>query len=162
MRQRFINQDINSDERGFVLVVALIVLIVATVVGIFAVQNTVIDTKISGNERIATVMFNAADAGADAGVAWFKANTSEGGKKLTTGSQISAPVGAYFGSNINLDSKTKYNFKIDPLAKSSLPPAGWDPNNYRRYYYLITNKGYTTDAAGNREVQMEVSRVFRK
>ena len=152
----------NADERGFVLVIALIVLLVATVVGIFAIQNTSIDTKISGNERIATLLFNAADAGGDAGVGWFKANTSEGGLKLSTSNPATAPVGAYFGADLTLGTDMSYNFKIDPLVKSSHPPTGWDPTLYRRYYYLISAKGNVTGAAGTKETRMEVSRVFQK
>ena len=151
-----------NDERGFVLVIALIVLLVATVVGIFAIQNTSIDTKISGNERIATLLFNAADAGADAAVGWFKANTSEGGSKLSLSTTPTAPVGAYWGSDLTLGSNMSYNFKIDPLVKSSHPPVGWDPALYRRYYYLVSARGNASGAAGSKEIRMEISRVFRK
>ena len=154
--------ELKNDERGFVLVIALIVLLVATVVGIFAIQNTSIDTKISGNERIATLLFNAADAGGDAGVSWFKANTSEGGARLMTGTTPVAPVGAYFGTDLTLGANMSYNFKIDPLAKSSHPPAGWDPALYRRYYYLVSARGNASGAAGTKEIRMEISRVFRK
>lgn len=150
------------DERGFVLVIALIVLLVATVVGIFAIQNTSIDTKISGNERIATLLFNAADAGGDAGISWFKSNTSEGGAKLSLSTTPTAPVGAYWGSDLNLGTNMTYNFKIDPMAKSSHPPSGWDPALYRRYYYLISAKGTASGAKGTKEIRMEVSRVFQK
>ncbi|GEM_PF-4191170 len=151
-----------SDEKGFVLVIALIVLLVATVVGIFAIQNTSIDTKISGNERIATLLFNAADAGGNAGVSWFKVNTSEGGTKLTTTNPATAPVGAYFGTDLSLGTGTSYNFKIDPLMKSAHPPVGWDPSLYRRYYYLVSAKGNASGAAGTKEIRMMISRVFQK
>jgi len=156
-------KELFQDEQGFVLVIALIVLLVATVVGIFAIQNTSIDTKISGNERIATLLFNAADAGGDAGVGWFKAYTSEGGAKLSINTSSGAPVGSW-GTDKTLGSAVQmhYNFKIDPLAKSTHPPSGWDPALYRRYYYLISARGNASGAAGTKEIRMEVSRVFQK
>ncbi len=161
-RVKRMEPEFKSDERGFVLVIALIVLLVATVVGIFAIQNTTIDTKISGNERVATLLFNAADAGGDAGVGWFKANTSEGGSKLSLTSSSAAPVGTYFGADLTLGTHMRYNFKIDPLAKSTHPPAGWDPALYRRYYYLVSARGSADGAAGNKEIRMEISRVFQR
>ncbi len=162
MKTRYKKQSSATNERGFVLVIALIVLLVATIVGVFAIQNTAIDTRISGNERIATLLFNAADAGGDAGVSWFKANTSEGGTKLSLSSPASAPVGVYFGTDLILGTNMSYNFKIDPLTKSSHPPAGWDPDLYRRYFYLVSSHGKAAGAAGTKEVRMEVSRVFQK
>jgi hypothetical protein len=161
-KQKIKNQPPAPDERGFVLVIALIVLVLATVIGIFAIQNTTIDTKISGNERIATLLFNTADAGGSAGVGWFKANTTEGGIKLSTSNPISAPVGSYFGTDLNLGTNMRYNFKIDPLAKSTPPPPGWDPAFYRRYYYLIHATGRVTGSSGTKEIRLEVTRVFRK
>jgi hypothetical protein len=152
----------NTDDRGFVLVIALIVLLVATVVGVFAIQNTSIDTKIAGNERISTVLFNAADAGGGAGVGWFKANTSEGGAKLSLNNPATAPVGAYWGTDLTLGTNMTYNFKVDPLAKSTHPPAGWDPALYRRYFYLVSSQGNAAGAAGTNRTYTEVSRVFLK
>lgn len=159
---KFKNQGLTPDERGFVLVIALIVLLVATVVGIFAIQNTAIDTKLSGNERIATLLFNAADAGGAGGVGWFKANTSEGGAKLSLSSPATAPVGAYWGAALTLGTNMTYNFKVDPLVKSTHPPAGWDPALYRRYFYLVSSQGNATGAAGTKQTFTEVSRVFQK
>ncbi len=148
-------------EEGFVLVIALIVLLVATVAGIFAIQNTTIDTKISGNERIATLLFNAADAGGDAGVSWFKVNTSDGGTKPTTSSSV-PPLGGYFSTDLTLGTDMQYNFRIDARVKSTHPPAGWDPTLFRQYYYLITSQGKANGAKGAKNIEIEVSRVFRK
>ncbi len=164
---------LRRNEQGFVLVIALIVLLVATVVGVFAIQNTSIDTKISGNERIATLLFNAADAGADAAVSWFKTNTVEGGKKLTADNPATAPVGTLWNSywplgtsqnnnNNNNNSMTYYNFEVDPMVKSSPPPPGFSAKNYKRYYYLIKAVGKVSGAKGTKEVDMEISRVFQK
>ena len=152
----------NGDERGFVLVVALIVMLVATVVGIFAIQNTTIDTKISGNERGLTQLFNVSDAAVNAGVAWFKANTQGGGTRLGISNPAVAPVGTYFGSNISLGQGLTYNFKVDSVNRSATPPPGWDPSLYRRYFYRVTGRGKESSLGNTREIEMGVSNVFRK
>jgi len=154
---------VKPGERGFVLVVALIVMLVATVVGIFAIQNTTIDTKISGNERGLVQLFNAADAAVSAGVAWFKANTHGGGDRLVAAEPAVAPVGTYFKSDRSLGkSGMAYNFEVESLDRSSQPPAGWDPHLYRRYFYRITGEGKNSASGNTKELEMGVSNVFRK
>ncbi len=142
---------------------ALIVMLIATVVGVFAIQNTTIDTKISGNERALVQLFDAADAAVSAGVAWFKANTHGGGDRLVAASPAVAPVGTYFKSDILLGKNgMAYNFKVESLGQSSQPPAGWDPHLYRRYFYRVTGEGKDSHTGNTKELEMGVSNVFRK
>ena len=150
------------DEQGFVLVVALIVMLVATVVGIFAIQNTTIDTRISGNERMMTLKFDAADAAASAGVAWFKANFSGGGRRLEASIPPKAPVDTYFATDLTLVNDVNYNFKIDPLGESAIPPPGWDPHLYRQYSYRVVGQGTAKGVSGTETIEIGVSCVFKK
>lgn len=52
-------------QRGAALVIAIMILLVLTVIGIYAVTTSTIDTKISGYQRFNTNAFYAADAGID-------------------------------------------------------------------------------------------------
>ncbi len=59
-------QDIISNgvnDKGVALVIALMMLLVLTLIGINAITTTTFETSISGNERIATDAFYAAEAG---------------------------------------------------------------------------------------------------
>ena len=152
-----------SDERGFVLVIALIVLLVATVVGIFAIQNTSIDTKISGNERVATLLFNTADSGANAGVAWFKDHTTP---YYTAPSIANTGSNAVYSSSYSpLGSGASYKTEVMLLRREAV--GGYEmgtksnKNVVYRYYYLVRGTGKTDASAGSKEVEMEVSCIFK-
>ena len=57
-----------GDERGIVLIVALMLLLVLTILGIGSISTTSFESIISGNERLANVAFYAAEAGIQRGV----------------------------------------------------------------------------------------------
>jgi type II secretory pathway pseudopilin PulG len=56
-----------KDRKGAALVIALIILLVLTLIGISAISTTTYETSISGNERVATNAFYAAEAGVQVG-----------------------------------------------------------------------------------------------
>jgi len=55
-------------ESGVVLVVALLLLLVLSLIGIISISTTSFENIISGNERAASAAFYAADGGVEAGV----------------------------------------------------------------------------------------------
>jgi len=52
-----------SDEQGSVLIVALLILVLLTVIGISATSTTNIETQIAGNDKFQKIAFNNADSG---------------------------------------------------------------------------------------------------
>jgi hypothetical protein len=52
-----------SDERGSVLIVALLILVLLTIIGISATTTTNIETQIAGNDKFHKIAFNNADSG---------------------------------------------------------------------------------------------------
>lgn len=52
-----------KNDKGMALIVALLMLLVLTLIGINAITTATFETSISGNERIATDAFYAAEAG---------------------------------------------------------------------------------------------------
>jgi hypothetical protein len=52
-----------SDERGSVLIVALLILVLLTIIGISATTTTNIETQIAGNDKFQKIAFNNADSG---------------------------------------------------------------------------------------------------
>ncbi len=61
--QSFRARVMQTDESGAVLVIALILLLVLTLIGISAISTTTFETNISGNERVGTGAFYASEAG---------------------------------------------------------------------------------------------------
>jgi Tfp pilus assembly protein PilX len=56
------------DQKGVVLVVALIMLLILTLLGISSISSSVFESKISGNERWGSTAFYAAAGGVDVGI----------------------------------------------------------------------------------------------
>jgi len=57
-----------GEERGFVLIIALLILLAITLAGISAISTTSFENSISGNERVGTDAFYASEAGIQIGL----------------------------------------------------------------------------------------------
>ena len=55
--------DFLRKEKGVVIIIALLMLLVLTLIGINAISTTIFDTTISSNERLGTDAFYASEAG---------------------------------------------------------------------------------------------------
>lgn len=109
------------DERGFVLVAALVILVLLSVLGISAINNTITEKQISANDREANQTFYQAEGGLDLAIELLEQN-------------INCPTG--FGSislntNPTVDNVLDYIFDPGPAAGPNDDRAtlGYDPNN---------------------------------
>ncbi len=66
-------------EEGSVLVIALIMLVLLTLIGISASTNTSIELQISGNDKVHKMAFYAADGGTEAGSELLEENIDSRG-----------------------------------------------------------------------------------
>ena len=57
-----------ENQKGVALVVALLMLLVLTFLGMSSISSTVFEAKISGNERIGSAAFYATSAGVEVGI----------------------------------------------------------------------------------------------
>jgi len=57
-----------KEEKGVALVIALLMLLILTLIGISSIGTTTFETSISGNERVRTDAFYAAEAGIQVGL----------------------------------------------------------------------------------------------
>src|SRR5512137_1006454 len=57
-----------KDQNGVALVVALIMLLVLTLIGMSSISSSYYETKISGNDRFGTAAFYAAKGGVEVGI----------------------------------------------------------------------------------------------
>jgi type IV pilus assembly protein PilX len=61
-----------GNQRGAVLVIGLIILVVMTILGITAMQSTVVEEKMAGNFKDKDVAFRAAEAGLQEGLSYLE------------------------------------------------------------------------------------------
>jgi Tfp pilus assembly protein PilX len=64
------------EEKGVALVIALLMLLILTLIGISSIGTTTFETSISGNERVRTDAFYAAEAGIQVAINQLPDNTN--------------------------------------------------------------------------------------
>ena len=135
--------DILRDERGFALIIALLVLLVLTLIGISAINTTTFETSISGNERVGTDAFYAAEAGIQIGL-----NQIPDTKPI--------PVTA-IGKDSSCWSVSR-QIKSSPQSLESLglypPPIGTDPSMWECKRFQVNTIGSSFKAKKELEVQV--------
>ena len=140
------------NERGVVLVIAVLAMITATILGIAAMMTSDIEVRMSGNQRSIDAAFYAADGGIDSGLNWL-ANSGAGkpdDSRLPTMGETKAVLDP---NNDNIYSQ----YYICDLRHSTNPPPGWDVAKFRRYYYQIYSTGYEKPADRPEEAPPEAS-----
>jgi hypothetical protein len=135
--------DILRGERGFALIIALLVLLVLTLIGISAINTTTFETSISGNERVGTDAFYAAEAGIQIGL-----------NQLPVTDPIYVP-------NLGKDSScwsVSRQIKNSPQRLGSLgvypPPIGTDPSVWEFKRFRVNTVGHSFKATKEIEVQV--------
>jgi len=97
-------ENIIKHQKGVALVIALIILLVLTLIGISAIRTTTFEISISGNERAGTDAFYAAEAGIQEGILQLQTTTPIARKALRrdlyywSGTAQDKPNGAPLGS----------------------------------------------------------------
>ena len=68
-----------KNEKGVALVIALLLLVVLTMIGISSISSSVFETRISGNERVGSAAFYAAEGGIKVGISRLPSITAYSG-----------------------------------------------------------------------------------
>ncbi len=140
------------NERGVVLVIAVLAMITATILGVAAMMTSDIEVRMSGNQRCIDAAFYAADGGIDNGLNWL-ANSGAGKPDDSRLPTMQDPPDMPDPANPNIYSR----YYIYDLHHSTNPPPGWDVAKFRRYYYQIHSTGYEKPpAASDPEASVEV------
>ena len=84
-----------KSQRGITLVIAMIFLLILTMLGVTAMQSTVMEERIAGNTRDKDMAFQSAEAGLRAGEAYLTANA------CTPGITFAAAPNAGLINNVN-------------------------------------------------------------
>jgi len=87
-------RSLRKDQKGVALVVALIMLLVLTLIGMSSISSTYYEAKISGNDRFGAVAFYAAKGGVDVGIRQLPVLTAYGPLPLGDGTYRSGGMTA--------------------------------------------------------------------
>jgi hypothetical protein len=137
-----------KDQTGAVLVIAAIMLLVLSVIGIYAMGSSIIETKISGQKKFYDAAFNDADGG----VAYVRVLNPFGG--ITSANPPSNPV-TYNAPTAD------YHFTVGvSYLGNSPPPVGSGTGQragFRAHHHLIVSTGRDApQAASNASATLEM------
>lgn len=129
-----------KNEDGFVLVIALIIMVLLTLLGISASTTTEIEMQIAGNERSHGIAFYAAEA---AGAYVAGSPDLYGPDNITPEEFISFPNDEDPSARYALGSTKSFNGDVEYLG-SSAPPrgSGYAVGKFKSHNYRMTCNGY--------------------
>jgi type II secretory pathway component PulK len=129
-----------GDQKGVALVVALIMLLVLTFLGISSISSSVFEAKISGNERWGSTAFYAAAGGVDVGISRIPDITAYSG---TIGSDESYRSGSLTDSSPQL--QKSLGVMLRPGFETT-----WE---FKRFQINATGESFGT----KKEIEVQVS-----
>lgn len=127
-----------KDQAGAVLVIAIIMLLILTIIGIYAMGSSIIEVKIAGQKKFYDAAFNDADGG----IKYVCALNPFGGISAENGPD--APV-TYNSPN------SDFNFTVDISYLGNSPPPVGSGTGYRSgfkaHYHRIDSQGRNAPVA---------------
>jgi len=143
-----VERDIVRNEKGVALVIALIVLLFLTFIGISAISTTTFETNITGNERVATDAFYASEAIFQVGLKQLDDPVSTNKIKPIPRKEIGKDSYGWSGSPKDKDSPKGFT------SFGSYPKAGYDSSwAFNRYQINAIGESFGT----TKEVEAQVS-----
>ena len=129
-----------EDQKGVALIVALIILLVLTLIGMSSISSTFFESKISGNDRFGAAAFYAAKGGVDIGINRLPNTTAYSGN---------------IGSDETYRSGTMTSGSPQPLIYSgAMGRPGYDVTwEFRRYQINATGQSF----GAMKEIEVQVS-----
>jgi Tfp pilus assembly protein PilX len=129
-----------KNEKGVALVIALIMLIILTFIGISSISSSVFESRISGNERVGSSAFYAAEGGVNVGISRIPDITAYSG---TIGSDES------FWSGRSIDSSPQPQKNLGVMLKPGFDTS-WE---FKRFQINATGESF----GAKKEIEVQVS-----
>ncbi len=153
---------LKNNKKGFVLLIVLIMIITATMIGLYALTNSGIEINIAGNKRIIDSVFNAADAGWRVVVRWFiDSDQVPVPDNYTTKSSANDEIDNEYLSG-SIDNKHSFSNTVNFTGIRSTPPAGWDVKLYATFDYEIESEGRYIPVNVQKTIEVDLSKVGKK
>ena len=145
-----------ANDRGSALVVALLILVLLTLMGISATTTSTIEVQMAGNEKFHEMAFYAAESGWQEALNWldrqYPGITEQVGWNASSGTFVTGDkYGAPDYIPLADDNNTGYYLKID--FAGTTPVAGYS-SDYRRFNYRVNSVGM---GPGNARSVVEVT-----
>jgi len=133
-----------DNEQGFVLVLSMVMLVILSLMGSFALNNTRMELQISGNERAAQDMFYVAESGWMRGFQWIENWGTSSAPPLINGvdADSTLPLVAQITGQTLGDGTLSYT-----IGRTSTPiKVPGNSKDYIKFLYTITS---TATGPGN-------------
>ena len=150
-----------TNDRGSALLVALLILVLLTLMGISAITTSSIEVQMAGNDKFHEMAFYAAESGWQDALNWldrqYPGITEQVGWNATseifsTGDKYDAPDYIPLAD----DNNTGYYLKIDFAGTTPVPGYGSD---FRRFNYRVNSVGVGPSNARS-VVEVTAGKVF--
>ena len=152
--------DTIANDRGSALLIALLVLVLLTLMGISATTTSTIEVQMAGSEKVYEMAFYAAESGWQASLNWldqqYPAITQNLGWDQGSGTFVEANFNTPDYSVLASDNDTEYSTKIEFLGTGAVPGYG---TNFRRFNYRVDSVGIGPGNARS-EVRVVAGKIF--
>ena len=159
-----------ANEKGSALLVALLILVLLTLMGISATTTSTIEVEMAGNEKFYEMAFYSAESGWQQALNWLDAQYPGVTQNLVwdgDAERFTPVVGnledaTTDGISLADDNNTEYYVKIEFLGTTVAPGYG---TNFRRFTYRVSSEGRVTPMAtrpsmARSEVRVTAGKVF--
>jgi hypothetical protein len=159
-----------NNEKGTALIVALLILVLLTLMGISATTTSTIEVQMAGNEKFYEMAFYSAESGWQQALNWLDGQYPGVTQNLIWDEDAVTftPVLGNFedaatdGISLAKDNNTEYYVKIEFLGTMVVPGYG---TNFRRFTYRVNSEGRVSPTAtrpcvARSEVRVTAGKVF--
>jgi hypothetical protein len=140
-----------ENEKGSITVLAVVLLMLLTLLGIAATTTSSIEVQIAGNE----LRHNLAFYSAEAAKGWVVWNPDlYGSDNITPGAPLFFPKNAVPSEAQTLNSNQSFNGSVEYGSPTDPPRgSGYEAGEYRAHRYIMTCNGYSSQ---NTTTQIEI------
>jgi hypothetical protein len=155
-----------ANDRGSALVVALLVLVLLTLIGISATTTSTIEVQMAGSEKVYDMAFYAAESGWQTSLNWLDAQYPGVTQNLGLDEESETFIQEKYNNPdfivLAEDNDTEYSVKIEFVGTRAVPGYG---TNFRRFNYRVDSTGkvdLTGIGPGNArsEVRVVAGKIF--
>jgi Tfp pilus assembly protein PilX len=125
-----------KNEKGVVLVIALIMLVVLTFLGVASINSSVFETRISGNDRVGSAAFYATEGGVKVGIS-----------RLPNITAYSGTIGSYRSGRLT-DTSPQPSKTLGLMLKSGFETT-WE---FKRFQINATGESF----GAKKEIEVQV------
>ena len=152
--------DTIANDRGSALVVALLVLVLLTLMGISATTTSTIEVQMAGNEKVHDMAFYAAESGWQTSLNWLDRQYPGVTQNLGWDEDSQTFVVENYNTSDYIvladDNDTEYSVTIAFVGTRAVPGYG---TNFRRFNYMVDSTGLGPGHARSK-VRVVAGKIF--